>query len=298
MKHILSAALTVMLILFSAACKKNNESDTATENSIFCTTYPVWLTVRALTAGTNQTPELLVSADAGCPHDFALTAAELRKFSVKRKLILFRNGGGLDDHLVQSLRSVNGNFTDISAADGELPHAHDELCRHRDPHIFTAPGTLKKMVQKFAGALADFDPENSTVYMKNRDRLTAELDELSGHAAGTGQGRSVILMHNTFRNLAEEAGFQVAETVFDGHISSLAPADMAKLIALIRNKKIDLLITEPQVPEQIAKQIQAETGIRVLSLDPAASGSHNAPPEYLTDTLRRNIEQLKKTSAQ
>ncbi len=296
-KRRLALFLTAAVLLLAAACGRKHEAETGNA-TVFCTTYPAWLVARTLMVGTGNTPELLISADTGCPHDFALTAAELRKFSVKKDLLLLRNGGGLDERIATSLRTVNNTFRDVPAAGKETEnheHKHEGDCTH-DPHIFTAPGSLKHMVQTFADALIQFDPAHKTDYQTNRDRMCAELDILAKDAAGIGQGKKIIAMHNTFRNLTEETGFQLRAVVFDGHISALSPAELAKLISLIKREKISLLLTEPQIPEQAVKQIQAETGIRVIALDPAATGKTDVSADYLLNRIRENIRILKENA--
>ncbi len=294
-KRGLALFLAAAALLFAAACGGRRNAETG-NTTVFCTTYPAWLVARTLMEGTGNKPELLISADAGCPHDFALTAAELRKFSVKKNLLLLRNGGGLDDRIAASLRTVNSTFRDVPAVENAHDgHEHGGDCRH-DPHIFTAPGSLRHMVQTFADALIQFAPADKEIYQKNREKLLAELDVLAKEAAGIGQGQKIIAMHNTFRNLMEETGFQLRAVVFDGHISALSPAELAKLIALVKREKISLLLTEPQIPEQAVKQIQTETGIRVIALDPAATGKTDVSADYLLNRIRENIRILKENA--
>ncbi len=303
MQTLFRILLAVFLVLPLASCKQERNRDNKPDTSaVFCTTYPAWLIARDLMAGTDRRAELLIPADTGCPHDFSLTTSDLLKLAGIKNLLLLRNGGGLDDQTARSVRSANEKFQDVPAVTGGSPeqhHVHGEHCCHtQDPHIFTAPGTLKIMAVRFADALAEFDPVNAAVYRANKKKILAHLNDLSAQIHGIGNGTKIIAMHNTFRNLAEEAGFQLRAVVFDGHISSLSPAELSKLIALIRQEKIAFLLTEPQVPEQIAGQLRAETGIRILMLDPSASGKTDVPEGHLTDVIRKNIEKLKEGMAQ
>lgn len=292
-KTIFALLILCSTLLCLTACKRSE----APEKEIVCTTYPVWLITRDLMDGAENPPplSLLVPPDNGCPHDFALDSNSMLRLSRIKNLWLLRNGG-LDDSIAEAVRKVNEKMIDSPV----LTHAgHDHhaggVCTH-DPHIFTAPGTAKKLVSELAGSLMEADPANKAVYEANRDRLLAELDALSASVKGIGKNKKVLAMHNSFSHLMQEAGFDLCGVIFDGHISALTTAELNKWIARIKEEKISILITEPQTPHQVAEQLRQETGITLLQLDPAASGKINAPGGYLLKTMGANIEKLRKAA--
>lgn len=293
MNKILVSLMLLVLALLPTACKRT----ASTEKEIVCTTYPVWLITRDLMQGTGNPPplSLLVPPDNGCPHDYALDTHSMLRLSRIRNLLLLRNGG-LDDVLADSVKKLNPATMDRPV----ITHAgHDHggfgVCSH-DPHIFTAPGQAKKMVRSLAKSLKEFDPANGTVYTKNEAHILADLDKLEAAAEDIGKGKKILAMHSTFSHLAKETGFDLKGVIFGGHISALSPVETQKWINLIKQEKIAFLITDPQTSRQVAEQLRNETGITLLELDPAASGTIDAPANHLLKTMKQNIAKLREAA--
>ena len=69
---------------------------------VMASSYPVWLLTRDVTARTpGLTPELLVAASAGCPHDYTLTPRDMLRLSSSSTLII--NGRGFEAFLSSAL---------------------------------------------------------------------------------------------------------------------------------------------------------------------------------------------------
>lgn len=293
MNKILVSLLLLALALLPTACKRS----ASTEKEIVCTTYPVWLITRDLMQGAEDPPplSLLVPPDNGCPHDYALDTSSMLRLSRIKNLLLLRNGG-LDDVLADSVKGLNPGTQDRPV----ITHAgHDHggygHCSH-DPHIFTAPGQAKKMVLSLAKSLKEFDPENEAVYTKNEARILAELDKLEAAAKDIGKGKKILAMHSTFNHLLAETGFNLRGVIFGGHISALSPVETQKWINMIKQEKIAFLITEPQTSRQVAEQLRNETGVTLLELDPAASGTLDVPADHLLKTMEQNIAKLREAA--
>ena len=293
MNKIISLLLLLVLALLPAACKRT----ASTEKEIVCTTYPVWLITGDLMQGAEDPPplSLLVPPDNGCPHDYALDTNSMLRLSRIKTLLLLRNGG-LDDVLADSVKKLNPRTMDHPI----ITHAgHDHgkygICS-QDPHIFTAPGQAKKMVRSLAKSLKEFDPANGTVYTKNEAHILADLDKLEAAAEDIGKGKKILAMHSTFSHLAKETGFDLKGVIFGGHISALSPVETQKWINLIKQEKIAFLITDPQTSRQVAEQLRNETGITLLELDPAASGTIDAPANHLLKTMKQNIAKLREAA--
>ena len=84
---------------------------------VAATTYPIWVLTREVANGTGLNVTLLTPADAGCPHDYALTANDLLKIG-KKPLLLFANGAGLDDHLCKAAMNVNKGIAVVDTSAG------------------------------------------------------------------------------------------------------------------------------------------------------------------------------------
>ncbi len=106
---------------------------------VAATTYPIWVLTREVVDGTGIEVELLTPPDAGCPHDYVLTANDLMKVSAARKpLLLFKNGAGLDEHICKAALSAGkgivvidtGAGIDVIGGDEDDDHDHETGHEH------------------------------------------------------------------------------------------------------------------------------------------------------------------------
>ncbi len=284
-KLVLIVCSIIGAVLF-AGCGRN--AGPSTEQEILCTTYPIWLMTNDLASGAKHLPaiRLLVPANTGCPHDYALSPNELLQFSGVRKLYVFWNGGGLDSHIMKSIRSVKPDLQSFNLT------GVDQSDTKTDPHCFSAPGTCRRMVEKLVAALKEADPEDSAIFERNAEVYYKTLEGLSERCRKSGATGEVLLMHDTCAGLVREFGLSVAGTVLEDEAEELTPLGIQKNINILKGSKKKVLITEPQTPENIAKLLQAETGVQVIRLDPAISGSMDVSGCWFLENLKANVEKL------
>lgn len=281
-----SRFLGIVAITAAALCIGCKKTE-APERLVICTTYPVRLLTMDLMQGAETPPEvrLLVPPDTGCPHHFSLSTQEQLRISKTKHLLLLRNGGGVDDTILHAAKNAKEDLIDGNGGAG--------IKTGVDPHYFSSPATVTVMVKNMADHLKTFDPANKNVYEKNAEKMITELTELSALCKGIKKVK-VVAMHNTLSNLAAECGLDLRAVIFPGHVSELPPAELNRLITMIKEEQIPYLLTEPQTPEKVVHLLQQETGIRVIHLDPAASGPVDAGYGYLLKVMKQNIETLQK----
>lgn len=282
-RHWLACLIAVAAMIVCGGCSKSD----APEELVICTTYPVQLLAKDLMEGADNAPEvsLLVPPDTGCPHHFSLSTQEQLRISKSKRVLLLRNGGGVDDTILHAAKNAKEDLIDGNGGAG--------MGTGVDPHYFSSPSTVKVMIKNMTDHLKKFDSANAEIYEKNSEKMIAELAELSAMCK-TVKRVKVVAMHNTLSNLANECGLDLRAVVFPGHVSELPPAELNRLITMIREEQIPYLLTEPQTPEKVVQLLQQETGIGVIHLDPAASGPADAEYGYLLKVMRNNIETLQK----
>ena len=90
------AAVTSQTAKVYAASPAAEDSVSDKPLGILCSTFPMALFTRNIVDSADQvTVELLIGAQVGCPHDYAVTPADVRK--VARADILVINGLGMED---------------------------------------------------------------------------------------------------------------------------------------------------------------------------------------------------------
>ena len=93
---------------------------------VLATTYPVYLITRAVTQSSPDVQvDLLIPAQTGCPHDYALTPKDMQKLAKARIVVI--NGLGLEAFLQKPLAAA-GKITviDSSAGVNTIAEDHDE----------------------------------------------------------------------------------------------------------------------------------------------------------------------------
>lgn len=299
-------------ILLSAVCA--TALSAAEERPVFCTTYPIYLFTKNLTKNCpGVRVELVVPPGTGCPHDYVLTPADMRKLGTKN-LILVRNGMGLDDFVLKPLAKMNPNAVIIDATKGlhalkskcgcdhEHGHNHEEAEEHEhghehshgglNPHLFASPITAMGMVKNIAAGLEKADPSNATRYRENAKAYLEKLNVLKKQIEALSarvKGNSIIAQHGIFDYLAEPLGLEVAATISDGKTAPSA-AEMKNLIHEIKEENISVIFTEPQYPARTAEALARECGIRTVRLDPVANGPENAPDDYYEKVMENNLK--------
>lgn len=284
---------------------------------VLCTTYPVWLFAKALTKGTGAEPVLLIPANAGCPHDYALSPQDLMKISGKN-VLLIRNGAGLDDGICETVVRTAGRGRIAGILDcsegidlipsegscacheehheesGEHEHHHHHHEHGSNAHIFASPDTAARMAENMMRGLMKHDPVHAEQYRANAEGFLAELEALSGEYRNADfRGAAIAVQHDVFAYLARLCGLREAVSLHAEENQSPSPAVIAQLKKKILSEKVRVLFSEPQYPHEFAELLAKETGIRHAVLDPCATGPADADSGYYTDVMRRNLAILK-----
>jgi ABC-type Zn uptake system ZnuABC Zn-binding protein ZnuA len=283
--------------------------------SVLATTFPVYQMTRNVVQGrADLTVDLMLPADLGCPHDYALTPDDMRSLSRSRVLIV--NGQGLEDFLGVSIAKANPGITVIDSTagitdliyyeDDNDAHHHEhhdhghghEVDRAVNPHLFASPRMAARMVMTIAQGLSAVDPSGRDLYEKNARAYAATLDAL-GRTMEAGArhliGRHIVTQHGAFDYLARDLNLEIVAFIQSHAGQEPSAADLLRTMAVIRKEKAKAIVTEPQYPGKIASTLARETGIPLILLDPAATGPSMAPLDYYETVMAENLTVLEKT---
>lgn len=160
--------------------------------------------------------QLLVSPNAGCPHEYAMTPADLK--AVAQADVIVANGLGLEPFL-DDIRRVNPRArlllisADCDVLEAHASHRHppahtrpssaatgeaDETHEHRDdhegqvaaahanqdvshepnPHVWVSPVQAVRQVRSLAAHLAEVDAPNAAAYQANAAAFIARIEAL------------------------------------------------------------------------------------------------------------------------
>lgn len=255
--------------------------------NIVAASYPVWLFAANLIEGAPDAHlELLVPADAGCPHDFSLRPADLQKLA--KADILIVNGAGLEAYLTKPLGQLDQKPQIIDAGQN-VPLLSAAEPGHFNEHTFAAPATAAIMAGNIGAGLANLDPANASTYASNGARFVSSLKDLSDKLRAIGQrakNRGIILEHNGLAYLASNAGLDILATVEN----SASATELAKIRELAISKKPALLAGDSQYPDRLLQTLAQETDIPFAKLNICASGPMEK--QYYLAAMAENLKTL------
>lgn len=237
------------------------------------------------------------------PHTYEPTVGDIKAVAEAR--VLVKVGLGLEEWLeglVQNAR--NEQLLVVEAARGvpvlqnegaEGGHGHGR----GNPHVWLDPGAAAKMCRNIADGLGEADPQDRTLF---EDRVAAYLDRLGSLASRLRRqvaslpDRRFLSYHAAWPYFARGLGFEVAGVVTPIPGQEPSARSLVDLIRKIRDEKIPVLVTEPQLSSKLPDLLHQETGIRVVTLSPLlGSGSAKSYLELLEANAERLIGALRES---
>jgi len=162
-----------------------------------------------------------------------------------------------------------------------------------NPHIWLDPENAKIMTRHIADGLMEMDPAHTTEYRANLDdyvqRLTDSERELQVLVASLGD-RRIVTYHPAWPYFARRFGFRIEGDIVGQVGAEPTAAHLARLARRMKNEKIKVIVSEPQLNQKVAQALAGETGARIVLLSPLP-GAITGTNTYLS-MLRYDIAKL------
>lgn len=299
---------------------------------VLCSFFPIYLFTKNIVGDTpGVTVELMLPAQAGCPHDYDLTPDDVKKIAAAEVYVM--NGAGLESFGAEEIKKANPRvvIVDSSATVAKIEmehgddhgheHAHDDHEHHDhdhahhdeheghshgheeghhhegnvNPHFFSSPKGAMAQARTIAGELSKIDPAHAKNFADNLAKYEAKLKAVDDQWTESSKGfrrTEIVTMHEVFDYVARDCGLKVVATIYPSAGQEPSPAEIRQVIDKIRESKAAAVLTEPQYPSHVAKTIAEEAGVAVEELDPVASGPVDASADYYETRMKANIETL------
>jgi len=153
-----------------------------------------------------------------------------------------------------------------------------------DGHFWTSPLTVKAALPELVDELARLDPAGAALYKANAESFAAELDVLHCEVADMLRpfaGEYLLLVHPSFLYFMADYGLELGGVVEPSPGKEPTPKSMLGLIEIARERDIEAIFTEPQLPEEPVQVLAEETGLPVYVLDPLGGAPGRATYEEL-----------------
>ena len=166
----------------------------------------------------------------------------------------------------RSLKARPSGRVIVEASSGVIPAVEG------DPHQWMYPLNVVRYTQNIRDALTQLDPDGRSTYAANADAYIAQLEELDEWIrAQMGEvppsRRRLITNHDALQSFAHAYGLEVVGVVVPGYSSDGAPSaqEIAALIQVVRSRFVSAVFLDISENQDVADQIAAETGVRVVT---------------------------------
>ncbi len=168
--------------------------------------------------------------------------------------------------VVDTTQGVYWRKLDGHAYRGERPHLHE-----RDPHIWLAPSSIRKVVAVVFKALVQRAPRLEKIFTRNRRDYEKRLDRLDKEIRSRlspYKGKPIYLSHPILGYFADEYGLD--QKALEQHGKRPSPRQIQGLIRQARADGIRTIFVEPQFDRRGAEVVARAIEGKLVEIDPMA----------------------------
>lgn len=242
----------------------------------------------------------VVSLLSGTENEHTYSPKPSDLIAVRKARVFIQVGMGLEVWVGALVRNAgNPNLLVVTTSDrlardtAVVPDGDAHGHGAGNPHVWLDPENAKVMVGQIAAVFADSDLAHAGEYRANRDRYVRELDALEAELATKLRrvtDRRIVVHHPAWPYFASRFGFEVAGTIITQSGAEPSARHMQALTRTIREGRIRVIVSEPQLNQKLPQMLARETGARVVVLT-AMPGGVPGTGTYL-DMLRHNVTVL------
>lgn len=260
----------------------------AANKRVLTSLYPIHIATLNVLAGVKGVEvDCLAPPDGGCLHDYSLCADDMVRLS--KADVLIRNGMGAEAFLDEPLKRFPAVKV-VTTSEGITPIVvGDEV----NPHVWLGIQLHIQQVRSIAEGMANVDPVHAGQYKDNAEAYVKRLEALRERYLGglkDVKSREIVTFHDAFPYFAGEFGFKIVAVIQRHPGVEPGAKELKETIEVIRGKGIKAIFAEPQYPDGAGRVIAAETGAKVLLLDPVVTGP--VRPDAYLKAMDRNLAVL------
>lgn len=168
-----------------------------------------------------------------------------------------------------------------------------------NPHLWTDPGYAVAYADLVRAKLTERDPANAAEYQANYEAFKAEADKLAeavrADQASVPEGQlKLVTYHDAYAYFAKNFGWEVVGAIQPSSFDEPTPAEVADLIAQIRDEGVPTIFGSEVFPSPVLEAIAAETGVRYEDSlrDDDLPGAPGEAQHSLLELLRYNYRTM------
>ena len=264
------------------------------------------------------------------PHSYEPTPSAFA--AVEKAHVVFVNGFGLEENLLESIESTAGGVV-VAVSAGIEPlevhtEHHDEHMHHEDaehdqheeehmehdehahdhgpidPHVWFDPNNVMVWVENIEHVLTEADPSNKTSYHERAEEYLKQLEALDtsmreSFARLPEDRRKIVTDHHMFGYFARTYGFEVAGAVLPSGSTSVETSarQVAELVEVMRREGVYTIFigrTAGRGMEKLAASVAAEAGeeVKVVELLTGSLSSGSTEGDTYLGYMEYNVRQI------
>lgn len=205
------------------------------------------------------------------PHNYQLTPRDTAKLAESNILIV--NGIDYEWWLQKTLDNIGGQRLLIVASNGLTPITDSSSGQPAgDPHMWLDPLKVIHYVENIRDDLIQSDPAGRDIYTHNATAYISQLNDLDHWirnkiAQVPIEKRLLVTNHESLGYFAKEYGFHIVGAITPSLTTDASPSaqQMAGLIQTIHSSGAKAIFLEMGSNPNLAQQVAAETGVKVVS---------------------------------
>jgi zinc/manganese transport system substrate-binding protein len=204
------------------------------------------------------------------PHSFEVSAQEAAR--MREADLLVANGLGLEEGLVAQVDAARDDGVPVVEA-GDAIEARewvDEDEEGLDPHFWTDPQQMLRVVDALEESLAGVDGVDADRLAADAERYRAEVLELDTwmgeqFAAIPAGRRNLVTNHHVFGYLADRFGFTVVGAVIPSGSTLASPSasDLDELATAVREAGVHTVFADSSQPDRLVQVLAEHAGVDV-----------------------------------
>ena len=296
--------LTFSALLF-AGCGSAPQSGGDTLKVLASTTFLADIAQNV--AGDRVQVESLLPVGAD-PHAYQAAPADVSKIAESNVLIL--NGVEYEHFIEPLLENAGGERFIIEATTGLTPHQMEEHAAEAesgtsheheagDPHMWLDPNLVVTYVENIRDGMSKADPDGAETYAANAEAYIAQLKDLDAWISEQvnsipAENRLLVTNHEALGYFAERYGFEVVDTILPSFSSeaSASAQEIAAAVDAVKNSGAPAIFLGEVENADLANQIAAETGVKVVDTLYLESLTDGEPATTYIDMMKHNVTQI------
>jgi ABC-type Zn uptake system ZnuABC Zn-binding protein ZnuA len=204
------------------------------------------------------------------PHAYSPSTQDAEKI-VNANIVII-NGANLESFIAPILQNSISNQLVVTASDGlTVQKDPTGMNPEGDPHFWLDPNNVIIYTENIEKGFSKAFPSDQDYFQANSQKYIAELQDLDTWIKLQVQSipahrRLLVTNHETFGYFAGRYGFTVVGAIIPGFSSEAATSaqEVADLVRQIHLTNAPAIFLETGSNPQLAQQVAAETGVKVI----------------------------------